>query len=198
MSTAPPVITHPDVEAWVWHNVRHLPGVTTFCYAANRTWPNWLVAYEIQADARAKTKQAARDRAERVRQIIEFLPWLDWDDGVLAYSQPVEGPFWLPDAGQPRYVARYELRAHPGRMREGGSVVPQPPTVQIPGPPGPQGPPGEQGPQGPPGPGGLAGILGWLASPAELPIPGPFTGAAYLTGDQGELWIWRDDAWRHA
>ena len=85
-------IVQPDLEAWVWANVRHLPGVTAFTYAVVTPWPPWVVAYSVQVDARATTKQAARDLAEQVRQIITALP--------------------DPDAA-PRYVARYEIRAHP-------------------------------------------------------------------------------------
>jgi len=108
------VIPQPDLEAWVWSNVSHIPGVTTFAYAAFMGWPPWLVAYSVQADARAKTKQAARDRAETVRQIITGLGDVPWPDGVVAYVQGIEGPFWLPDPdGGPRYCARYEIRAHP-------------------------------------------------------------------------------------
>jgi hypothetical protein len=113
---AAPVVVMPDVEAWVWANISHLPGVTSFTYAAVTGWPHWLVAYSVQVDARAKTKKAARDLAEQVRQIICALPGVAWPDGALSYAQPVDGPFWLADPdGGPRYCARYELRAHPLR-----------------------------------------------------------------------------------
>jgi hypothetical protein len=121
--TAAPVIVQPDLEAWVWANVSHIPGVTTFAYAAFMGWPPWLVAYSVQADARAKTKQAARDRAETVRQIITALGDLAWPDGVVSYVQGIEGPFWLPDPdGGPRYCARYEIRAHPAPGRSAGTM----------------------------------------------------------------------------
>jgi Bacteriophage minor capsid protein len=111
-----PVIVQPDLEAWVWSQVKHLPGVTLFAYAAVQMWPGWVYAHSIQVDARAKTKQAARDLAEQVRQIVCSLPDRLWPDGVISYVQPVEGPFWLPDDdGVPRYCARYEVRVHPNR-----------------------------------------------------------------------------------
>jgi hypothetical protein len=114
--TEAPVFTHPDLEAWVWDNVCHLPGVTSFCFAVQTTWPPWLVAYSIQADARAKTKQEARERAEELRQVISGLADVDWPGGVVCYVQITDGPFWLPDDdGSPRYCARYEIRAHPAR-----------------------------------------------------------------------------------
>jgi hypothetical protein len=75
----------------------------------------WLVAYSLQADARAGTKAAAWDRAEAVRRILWGLPAVPWAEGVLAYVQVTEGPLWLPDPedGQPRYVLRADVRAHP-------------------------------------------------------------------------------------
>jgi hypothetical protein len=189
VSHTPAVIAHPDIEAWVWASLRGLGGVTMWCYAAERMWPNWLVAYSLQVDARAGTKQAARDRAERARQIMEWLPNLAWADGVLSYSQPVEGPFWLPDDdGQPRYVARYELRAHPGRQWAGGQVVPQPPYHPVPGPPGPAGPPG---PPGPP-----LTILGTVTED-QLPAQGE-PGQAWIVDPGGYLYVWRDGQWRRA
>lgn len=109
-----PTVVMPDVEAWVWDNIGQLPGVTSFMYAAVHGWPHWLVAYSVQIDARAKTKQAASNVAEQVRQIICALPGVAWPEGVVSYCQPVEGPFWNPDPdGGPRYCARYEIRAHP-------------------------------------------------------------------------------------
>jgi len=110
-----PVVVQPDVEAWVWANIGRA-GVTSWCYAVVNEWPLWNVAYSIQVDCRAKTKQAARDLAEEIRQLMVGLPDEPWPDGTLTYMQPVEGPFWLPDPdGGPRYVTRYEVRAHPLR-----------------------------------------------------------------------------------
>jgi hypothetical protein len=109
-----PVVVMPDVEAWVWANIRQLPGVTSFTYSVQHGWPHWLVAHFLQIDARAKSKQAASDLAEQVRQIVCALPGVPWAEGVCSYVQPVEGPFWMADPdGGPRYCARYEIRAHP-------------------------------------------------------------------------------------
>jgi hypothetical protein len=123
MTTAT-VPAQPDLEEHVWRQIQHIPGVTAWCYAAFMGWPPWLVAYSIQADARAKTKQAARDRAEQVRQIILGLGDALWPEGVVSFAQCIDAPFWLPDdEGGPRYVARYEIRAHPV---PGGPAGPMP------------------------------------------------------------------------
>jgi hypothetical protein len=114
-TTLPAIVAQPDLEAWVWQNVSPVEGVTSFCYAAvSAGWPHWIVAYSVQVDARASTKQAARDRADQVRQIVLGLPNVPWPAGVCCTADPIEGPFWLPDddAG-PRYVARYIIQAHP-------------------------------------------------------------------------------------
>jgi hypothetical protein len=109
-----PVIVQPDAEALVWSVLKDLPGVTSFAYAATGFWPGWTWSHFIQADARAKRKQAARDTAETVRQRIMALPDTPWDQGTVCYVQPVEGPFYQPDPdGLPRYTARFEIRVHP-------------------------------------------------------------------------------------
>lgn len=115
-----PVIVQPDLEQWVWAHLRDLPGeVTSFAYAARQLDPiGWLYAWFIQVDARhSKRKAAARDLAERARQILLSLGSAPWPDGCVAYVQPIEGPFWFPDLedGMPRYCARYEIRVHPRR-----------------------------------------------------------------------------------
>jgi hypothetical protein len=116
VTVAAPVIVQPDLEAWVWANVRELGGMTSFSFAAAQSWPGWIYAHFVQVDARAARKQAARDLAERARQIICALPDVPWPDGTVCYVQPVEGPAWLPDDdGSPRYMARYEIRVHPRR-----------------------------------------------------------------------------------
>jgi len=113
--TIPPVIAQPDLEAFVWSQVSSIPGVTSFCYAAVWDYLGFNVAYSLQIDARASTKQAARDRAELVRQTIVGLPAQPWAEGTVTYVEPVEGPFWFPDGddASPRYTARYEIRCHP-------------------------------------------------------------------------------------
>jgi len=113
-TTLPAVTAQPDAEAFVWSQLKGIPGVTSFCYAAVSSWPHRLVTYAIQVDARAATKEAARDRADQARQIILGLPNVPWPDGVCSSTDPVDGPFWLPDTDSgPRYAARYEVRAHP-------------------------------------------------------------------------------------
>lgn len=120
--TAPaPVIVQPDAEAWVWLNLRHIPGVTCFQYAAGQLDPPWVYSVSVQVDARAPRrmsggKAAARSRAETARQVICALPDQEWPGGVLAAVTAVDGPFWLPDDdGTARYCARYDLRVHPRR-----------------------------------------------------------------------------------
>lgn len=114
--SAAPVIVQPDLEAWVWAQLSHRKGLTSFAYAATQVWPGWIYAHFVQVDARAHRKQAARELAETARQILCALPDLDWPEGVVSYVQPVEGPAWLPDDdGLPRYTARYEIRVHPRR-----------------------------------------------------------------------------------
>jgi hypothetical protein len=112
-----PVIVQPDLEAWVWENIRDLKGVTSFGYAAAQLdHTGWIMQHFIQVDARHVDKQASRDLAEQVRQVITGLADLPWPQGVICYIQPVEGPAWLPDDdGAPRYMARYEIRVHPPR-----------------------------------------------------------------------------------
>jgi len=115
-----PVIEQPDLEAWVWANIRELSrlgDLTSFAYSATQLGaPGWIWAHFIQIDARHKRKEAARALAETVRQTISGLPDVPWPQGTVCYVQAVEGPFWLPDDdGQPRYTARYEIRVHPRR-----------------------------------------------------------------------------------
>ncbi len=115
--TAVVIPVQPDLEAWVWSNVKHLSGVTSFAYTALTDWPGWQHRYGVQVDCRARRKKAARDLAEQVRQIILGLPEVAWSEGFITYCAVTEGPFWLPDDpdGTPRYTARYELRVHPNR-----------------------------------------------------------------------------------
>jgi hypothetical protein len=113
--TSAQVIVQPDLEAHVW-SVIGGPGVTSFCYAATHDFPDWLVAWSLQVDCRAKTKELAAALAEQTRQrMTTVLPAAPWEDGVVSYAQCIDGPFWLadPEDGGPRYVARYEVRAHP-------------------------------------------------------------------------------------
>jgi hypothetical protein len=118
--TAAPVIVQPDLEAWVWANIKaltRLGDLTSFAYSATQLGgPGWLYAHFVQIDARHKRKEAARALAETVRQTVIGLPDVPWSEGTVSYVQAVEGPFWLPDDdGTPRYTARYEIRVHPRR-----------------------------------------------------------------------------------
>jgi hypothetical protein len=116
MTSPAPVIAQPDIEAHVWAQIGGLAGVTSFAYAAEQLYPGWVYAHHVQVDARARRKQAARDLAEQVRQIVVALPDAPWAEGTVATVDVTEGPFWLPDDdGLPRYVARYEIRVHPAR-----------------------------------------------------------------------------------
>ena len=112
-----PVIVQPDLEAHLWAQLRDIKGVTSFGYAA-LPWDRagWVYAHFVQVDARHRDKQAARDLAEQVRQLVMGLPEIPWPGGCVCYVQAVEGPAWLPDDdGAPRYTARYEVRVHPPR-----------------------------------------------------------------------------------
>lgn len=114
--TAPPLVRQPDVEAWVWANLRHLPGVTSFCFSQVRQVPGWIVAASIQVDARAPRRTPAAVRAEDARLAMMALPGADWPEGTVSHVAVTEGPFFEPDDdGRPRYLARYEVRVHPRR-----------------------------------------------------------------------------------
>jgi hypothetical protein len=111
-----PIIVWPDTEAHVIAQLAALPGITVWTYAATQHDPDWIAATFVQVDARAGRKKAARDLAEQARQVMAGLPGAPWPEGAVCYCAPVEGPFYLPDDdGSPRYVARYEVRAHPHR-----------------------------------------------------------------------------------
>lgn len=114
-------IVQPDVERLVLQALEGRPGVTAWCYAAvPLPGPGrWLVAYHIQADARAGGKAAARGRAEDTAQVLAALDAVPWADGVVCSSEIIDGPFYLPDDdGQPRYVTRAEVRVRPHRTGE--------------------------------------------------------------------------------
>lgn len=117
MSFTHPEIAAPDAEAWVHANLRDLPGVTSFAYTATQLDPaGWLISTFVQVDARRDRRTVARDSAERARRRLLALPSVAWAEGAVCLVAVVEAPFWLPDDdGQPRYVARYEVRVHPAR-----------------------------------------------------------------------------------
>jgi hypothetical protein len=67
------------------------------------------------------------------------------------------------------------------------------------GDPGPQGPQGDPGPQGPQGPEGTGlELQGVVATAADLPAAGAATGDAYITEDNGHLWVWSGSEWADA
>jgi hypothetical protein len=113
--------TQPDLEAHVWSQfAADRAGITLWTYATTTDWPGWQLRYGIELHTRARSKSAARDRAEAARQLMNKLPAVPWTDGVITYVTTTDGPFWLPDDdGCPRYVARYEVRCHPSRLAVG-------------------------------------------------------------------------------
>jgi hypothetical protein len=117
MSVSLPDIAAPDAEAWAWANLRDIRGLTSFAYTATQLDPaGWLTSTFLQVDARSARRAPARDAAEQARRRLLGLPSAPWPDGVVCLVAVVEAPFWLPDDdGQPRYVARYEVRVHPRR-----------------------------------------------------------------------------------
>lgn len=128
-----PVIVQPDLEAWVWANLKDQRGVTSFAFTALQPdHTGWSWVYGIQVDARAARKKAARDLAETCRQRVLALAELAWSEGQITYVSVTEGPSWLPDDpdGAPRYTTRFEIRVHPRRSnpsdteKTGGSHVP--------------------------------------------------------------------------
>ena len=117
MST--PVIVQPDLEAWVWSNLKSYPGVTSFAYTSLQDVAGWQWQWSLQVDIRGPRKKATADAAELVRQELLSLPDVYWPDGFITYAQITEGPFWNPDVtdGAPRYTIRIDYRVHPVRNR---------------------------------------------------------------------------------
>lgn len=118
---ADPVLAYaaPDVEAFAYEAIKPLGGVITWAYTAGRGDPaGWLVTVSIQVDIRAHNRGSASARADAARRVICALPWAEWPGGVINRVDVLEGPFWLPDQGAPRYVARYAITAHPARVRQ--------------------------------------------------------------------------------
>jgi hypothetical protein len=116
--TPAPVIAQPDLEAWVWANLKGHQGVTSFAYTSRDDGvKGWQWLWAIQVDVRGPQKKATADKAELVRQELMSLPDVYWSDGFITYAQIVEGPLWNPDIndGAPRYTIRIEYRVHPTR-----------------------------------------------------------------------------------
>lgn len=126
-----PVPVHPDIEAFVWAQIKRIPGVQSWLYASVYEWPGWQYRHSLQVDVRSQRRRVARDRAEEVRLIICALSDVDWPEGVVTYCQPTEGPFYDPDDdGTPRFVARYEVRVHPRASFDTGPPVHPPPEPE--------------------------------------------------------------------
>jgi hypothetical protein len=108
-------VSQPDLEAWVWENLKHHKGVTSFSYTSFEEVGGYQWYWGIQVDVRGARKKATADEAEQVRLELMKLPEVAWPDGQITYAQITEGPFWLPDAndGAPRYVMRIDFRVHP-------------------------------------------------------------------------------------
>jgi hypothetical protein len=118
---ADPVLSYPapDVEALAYEAIKPLGGVITWSYTASRgDPPGWLTTVSIQVDIRAHNRASASARADAARRLICALPWSGWPGGVINRVDVLEGPFWFPDQGAPRYVARYAITAHPARVRQ--------------------------------------------------------------------------------
>jgi len=115
-----PVIVQPDLEAWVWANVKAYTGVTSFAYSSLPLEKDYHWQWSLQVDVRGPQKKKTRDQAESVRQLLLALPDVPWSEGFITYAQITEGPFWNPDVndGAPRYTIRIDYRVHPLRTIE--------------------------------------------------------------------------------
>jgi hypothetical protein len=109
------MVAQPDLEAWVWDNLKGFKGVTSFSYMGLQDVGGYQWQWSLQVDVRGPRKKATADQAELVRQTIMTLPDVDWSEGQITYAQITEGPFWNPDAndGAPRYTMRIDFRVHP-------------------------------------------------------------------------------------
>jgi hypothetical protein len=114
-----PVIAQPDLEAWVWENLKSRKGVTSFAYHSLQDVAGWQWQWSLQIDVRGPRKKATADLAELVRQDLLSLPDVYWPDGSITYAQITEGPMWNPDVndGAPRYTIRIDYRVHPSRTQ---------------------------------------------------------------------------------
>lgn len=108
-------VSQPDLEAWVWENLKHNQGINSWAYTAFEEVGGYQWYWGIQVDVRGPRKKATADLAEAVRLELMKLPDVDWPEGQITYAQITEGPIWLPDAndGAPRYTLRIDFRCHP-------------------------------------------------------------------------------------
>lgn len=120
-----PVIAQPDLEAWVWENIKSHKGVTSFAYHSLQDVKGWQWQWSLQVDIRGPRKKATSEEAELVRQELLSLPDTYWREGFITYAQITEGPFWNPDVndGAPRYTIRIDYRVHPARSSVPSNTV---------------------------------------------------------------------------
>jgi len=115
--------SRPDIEYWVWQNVRGLGDVICWTISAGEIDPHgWATMSNIQVNTRAANRERASTIADQARRIIKALPWTEWNNGVVTSVDCTDGPLWQPDSnGAPRYITRYSIIYHP---RQVGAVAP--------------------------------------------------------------------------
>lgn len=115
MTYQTPILTAPvDVEAWAWHVLKDLGGITVWALTADTSWPYRVEVTTLQIDARASNKQRSRERALDVRRTLLDPDTEQPEDGVVSAVRPLTGPLWLPDDnGRPRYVTTVQVVARP-------------------------------------------------------------------------------------
>ena len=109
------VVAQPDLEAWIWANIKGFAGVTSFAYTSMEDVRGYQWIWSVQVDVRGPQKKATATTTEQVRQALLGLSEVDWSEGQITYAQITEGPFWNPDEndGAPRYTMRLDYRVHP-------------------------------------------------------------------------------------
>ena len=106
----------PDIEAWVYSNLKSLGGITVFAYdsAPGQHYINEDTG--LQVDCRASSKARARDRAYDARSRLLALVGAPWDAGIVQGVTVDTGPSWLPDEdGAPRYTLRVMVKYRSAR-----------------------------------------------------------------------------------
>lgn len=108
----------PDVLALVQQTV-HVDGIADPAVYLYATVPlpgptGWFNSFSVEVDVRARSAALCQQRADDARRKVLGLPWATWDGGAVVNVVTTYGPNWQPDQnGQPCYVARYEVHAHP-------------------------------------------------------------------------------------
>lgn len=112
----------PDVEAWVWSAIQSINAVPdgprvhseNYSLVHDEAIPGWARLEGIQIDARGKNKVLARQACWEAMRRVLALAGTSQTDGVCSDVQVTSGPLWLPEPdGQPRYVVRVAISAHP-------------------------------------------------------------------------------------